>query len=847
MTPPTLADRLPDHADADTLHSLFVDWAAERGLNLYPHQEEAFLEILQGSNVVMATPTGSGKTMVALAAHLAALADDRVSFYTAPIKALVSEKFFALCEIFGADNVGMVTGDASVNADAPIICCTAEILANIALREGDQADVGMVVMDEFHFYAEPDRGWAWQVPLLELPQAQFVLMSATLGDMTTLADDLTRRTGRPTAVISSAARPVPLQFSWSMKTIPETIAELIRDDKAPVYIVHFTQVAALERAQALLSVVTITKNRKDRISERIGHFRFGTGFGRQLSKLVRSGIGVHHAGMLPKYRRLVEQLAQDGLLVAICGTDTLGVGINVPIRSVLLTSLTKFDGTKQRLLRAREFHQIVGRAGRAGFDTVGWVIVQAPDHVIENARLVAKAGDDPKKLRRVQRVKPPEGQVSWTEETYQRLVNAEPEPLQPRLRVSHSMLVNLLARRGNPVAAAAKLLGDNHHDEVARRRLRRRAVTLARELLNSGAIRRLDVAGADGRRHELTVDLQRDFALNQPLAPFALAVLDTLDPEAPEHARDVVSVVEAILEDPRAVLYAQQKRERGEAVAALKAEGYDYEERLELLEGISWPTPLSELLEHTLGLYRQSHPWVDPEQLSPKSVVREMYERGQTFGEFVAALGLARSEGLVLRYLSDAYRTLRHTVPEAVRTEELDDLIAWLGEMIRQTDSSLLDEWDALANPADALAPSDLPEQPRPLTGNERAFRVLVRNAMFHKVELAAREKARELAEVEQRTAQLTDPPAKVVMDTDAWDDALDAYFDDHTDIGIDQGARSPALLQVTVSGRVWQVRQVIDDPDHDHDWAIEAEVDLDASDEVGAAVLVSTAMRRMD
>lgn len=847
----TLNDRIPapvdGEVDPDALYQVFVDWAGERGLTLYPHQDEAFMEILAGANVVMATPTGSGKTMVALAAHLAALADDRVSFYTAPIKALVSEKFFALCEIFGADNVGMVTGDASVNADAPIICCTAEILANIALREGAEADVGMVIMDEFHFYAEPDRGWAWQVPLLELPQAQFVLMSATLGDVTTLADDLTRRTGRPTALISGTQRPVPLEFSWAMTPVHETIAELIRDDKAPVYIVHFTQVAALERAQSLTSVVTISKERKAQIHERIGHFRFGTGFGRALSKLVRAGIGVHHAGMLPKYRRLVEQLAQDGLLVVICGTDTLGVGINVPIRSVLLTALTKFDGTKQRLLRAREFHQIVGRAGRAGYDLKGWVVVQAPEHMIENARLVAKAGDDPKKLRRIQKVKPPEGQVSWNEETYARLVSAEPEPLQPRLRVTHAMLVNLLARKGNPVASAHKLLTDNHQDDAARLRLRRKAVTLARELINSGAVRRLEQADADGRRHELTVDLQRDFALNQPLAPFALAVLETLDPDSPEHARDVVSVVEAILEDPRAVLFAQEKRERGEAIGAMKADGIEYEERMQLGEEISWPKPLTELLEHTLGIYRQTHPWVDPDNLSPKSVVREMYEHGQTFGEFVAGLGLTRSEGLVLRYLSDAYRTLRHTVPEASRTEELDDLIDWLGEMIRQTDSSLLDEWDALVNPDEAEVLREVPQQPRPITGNERAFTVLVRNAMFHKVELAAAEKARDLAEIEARSAALTEPAQTVTMDAAAWDDALDGYFDDHADIGIDQAARAPALLQIRREGRVWHLRQVIDDPEGDHDWGIEAEVDLDASDEVGAAVLLSTAMRRMD
>src|SRR6201991_3196304 len=196
----------------DDVYAAVVDWATEQGLTLYDHQDEAVLEILAGSNVVLATPTGSGKSLVAVAAHAAALARDQVTYYTAPIKALVSEKFFDLCAIFGTEDVGMLTGDASVNADAPIICCTAEILANIALREGAGADIGQVVMDEFHFYAEPDRGWAWQVPLVGVPGVQFILMSATLGDMSMFERDLTRRTGRPTSVVKHAERPVPLIY-----------------------------------------------------------------------------------------------------------------------------------------------------------------------------------------------------------------------------------------------------------------------------------------------------------------------------------------------------------------------------------------------------------------------------------------------------------------------------------------------------------------------------------------------------------------------------------------------------------------------------------------------------------
>src|SRR5215218_1022947 len=429
MTTPTLADLLPPTADPDAVFEAFISWTSARGLTLYPAQEEAVLEVVTGGNLVLATPTGSGKSLVATAAHLAALAAGRRTYYTAPIKALVSEKFFQLCEAFGSANVGMVTGDAAVNAGAPIITCTAEVLAKLALREGAGAEIGQVVMDEFHFYGDPQRGWAWQVPIVELPQAQFVLMSATLGDVSFFTGDLTRRTGRSTAVVAGAERPVPLSHSYVLTPLHETLDELLHTNQAPVYVVHFTQAAALERAQALMSINVCTREEKDAIADLIGGFRFTAGFGPTLSRLVRHGIGVHHAGMLPKYRRLVELLAQAGLLKVICGTDTLGVGINVPIRTVLFTALSKYDGTRMRLLKAREFHQIAGRAGRAGFDTLGTVIVQAPDHVVENEKAVAKAAGDAKKLRKLVKKKPPEGFVGWGQPTFERLVTADPEPL----------------------------------------------------------------------------------------------------------------------------------------------------------------------------------------------------------------------------------------------------------------------------------------------------------------------------------------------------------------------------------------------------------------------------------
>jgi superfamily II RNA helicase len=832
-----LVDRIGATYDPDVAYEQFVEWTEQRGLSLYPAQDEALIEIVSGANLILSTPTGTGKSLVATAAHFVALSQGQRSYYTAPIKALVSEKFFALVDIFGAENVGMVTGDSSVNADAPIICCTAEILANLALRHGADAPVDQVVMDEFHFYSDPDRGWAWQVPLLTLPKVQFILMSATLGDVDWLASDLSKRNSRETAVVVGVDRPVPLHYSYATTPVHETVEDLLATNQAPVYIVHFSQLAALERAQALTSVKIASREQRDEIADAIGDFRFTTNFGRTLSRLIRSGIGVHHAGMLPKYRRLVEQLAQRGLLKVICGTDTLGVGINVPIRTVLMTALTKFDGTKMRQLSAREFHQIAGRAGRAGYDTAGTVIVQAPDHETENARLLAKAGDDPKKIKKIVRKRAPDGFVSWGEPSFQRLVAAQPETLTSSMRMTHAMVLNVIGRGGKPFDELRELIENNHEPRARQLELARQALAIYRTLRTAEIVQQ----STDGAI-TLTVDLQQNFALNQPLSPFALAVFDLLQPalgstveQSPTYALDLISVLEATLDDPRPVLSAQQFMARGEAVAAMKSEGIEYDQRMELLEDFTWPKPLDELLDAAFSTYRASQPWVGDFELSPKSVVRDLYERAMTFNDYIGFYKLNRSEGLVLRYLSDAYRAARQTIPDEAKTEELLDLIEWLGELVRQVDSSLLDEWEQLINPAaaiDAAAPV-LPPTPKGVTTNIRAFRILVRNELFRRVQLAALEDYEQLGELD----------AAAGFDADAWADAMDLYFAAHDNLGTGGDARSSAMLMVDEGAATWTVRQIFDDPAGDHDWGISATVDLAESNDAGQAVVRVTAI----
>ena len=771
--------------------------------------------------------------MVALGMCFMSVCTDRRAYYTAPIKALVSEKFFDLVSLFGRENVGMITGDASINAGAPIICCTAEILANQALREGETCDVGCVAMDEFHFYADPDRGWAWQVPLLTLPHTQFLLMSATLGDTSAIAEALSAHTGgRTVDTIADAPRPVPLSYEFVDTALEGTVELALRAGEAPLYIVHFAQDAALASAQSLASYGVSTKEQREAIKDAIKGTRFTTTFGKTLQRLLGCGVGVHHAGMLPRYRLLVEKLAQQGLLPVICGTDTLGVGINVPIHTVVLTALSKFDGRRMRHLNAREFHQIVGRAGRAGFDTEGHVIAEATEYDIENARALAKAGGDPKKARKIKTKKPPEGFVGWNKQTFERLVAAVPEPLRPRMKVTHSMVLAEVEQGGDAWSRVHRLVEESAQPAEEKAALATRADEIFATLLDAGVVTREELPDG-GASWSTTVDLPDDFALDQPLSPFLLAALELLDPESETYALDVISMAEATLEDPWQILRAQQRVARDRALSEMKAEGIDYDERMERLQEVTYPKPLEDLLEPAFEQYCEKVPWARDFALSPKSVLRDMIETASDFKEYVGRYNVARSEGLFLRYLSEAYRALDRTVPLDKRDERLRDIISWLGLVVRTVDSSLVDEW-AAAGEGTSEGLDAAPPAADEVVRDRRGLTLLVRNALFARVRLAAHEAIDELGKLD----------AEWGWRAPVWQRALERFYDAHEEILLDADARSTAYFSIDEkdekSAHVWHVHQVFRDSDDERDFGIWGDVDLDATQDEGAVVFTA-------
>ena len=849
----------------------FLAVAAARGLELYPEQEEAILELFAGHNVVLNTPTGSGKSLVAAALHFKALCAGERSVYTCPIKALVNEKFLSLCRDFGPEHVGMMTGDASVNPRARILCCTAEILANIALQRGATSDVRAVIMDEFHYYSDAERGYAWQVPLLTMPGTRFLLMSATLGATEFFEKEMTRVTGAPSVTVRSDRRPVPLEFEYSETPLTERIAALLEAKRAPVYLVYFTQRSASEAAQSMMSLNVCSKEEKATLQAALEGVRFNSPYGKEVRRWLRHGIGVHHAGLLPKYRILVEQLAQKGLLKLICGTDTLGVGINVPIRTVVFTQLWKYDGKKAAVLTVRDFRQVAGRAGRKGYDDKGYVIAQAPEYMIENKRAEEKAAGDPKKQKKLVKQRAPEGSVGWDIKTFERLQTAPSEGLVSRFDISHGMLLLVLSRESDGCRAMRQLITDCHETPHKKRALRTRAWQLFRALLDRQIVeflpgsRERPPADASTRKLRVNLELQDDFSLHQALSLYLIDTLPLLpsgvglttrvaDASAeslhdaaptgqetrqetratnPDYPFDVLTLCESIVEDPDQILRRQIDKLKGEKIMELKEAGVPYEERMEKLEAIEHPKPLREFLYETFNAFAAAHPWINQENVRPKSIAREMFERYRSFSDYVKDYGLERSEGLLLRHLSQVWKVLSQTVPESAKTDEVVEMEDYFRELIRGIDSSLLEEWERLKNPdfiPAATSDADQPARPASfdITRDAPTFRRLVRTAIFGFLQdVAAREFDSALSRL--RTGEAAAPADNDPISPDArkLETAFAAYFDARTRFRLDPEGRSAKHTHWSAEnaaptadgGKQWLVAQVLIDAEEQNDW----------------------------
>lgn len=828
----SLGDRLPPAGTPpDVILDRFLEYVDECGLEPYAAQEEALLELAGERHVILATPTGSGKTLVANFLQFRALCEGRRSFYTAPTKALVSEKFFAACEQFGPERVGMLTGDASINPEAPVICCTMEVLASMALRNADPELAPWVVMDEFHYYGDRDRGVAWQVPLLVLRESRFLLMSATLGDTRELADRVRARTGREVAEVYSEERPVPLDYEYRDTPIHETVESLLDEGRSPIYVVHFTQREAAERAQALTSARISSRPERERIRQAMAHARFDSPNGKEFRRFLSFGIGVHHAGLLPRYRLLVEQLSQRGLLKVVCGTDTLGVGVNIPIRTVLFSQLFKFDGEKLGILSVRAFKQIAGRAGRKGFDDRGSVVCQAPERVIEAKRRAGKGG------RRARKPGPGPGRggrgaqaLSWNRDTMQKLIRQRPEPLVSRFAVTHGMVVSLLRRDAEGDAARGyrsliELIDASHEPQRHKHRMRRQAAVIFRSLRQAEVVEIVRDALTHRPRVRVHVDLQEQFALDRALSLYLVEVLTVLDPEDGRYAEDVLSVVEAIQDDPRRILYRQQDRLKGELVERLKAEGVPYEERLRLLDEVTWPKPNAEFLYATFDRFAEQHPWVRGETVRPKEIAAEMFETCSSFGDYVRRYGIARSEGLLLRYLAGVYRTLVKTVPERAMDERLHDVRAYLHTLLATTDSSLLEEWESrrrASGGVSVLAEAEPEAEPEAdLLADLPAFRARVR-AELHALLRALAERRYDDA------AQLVRQNPTDHWASERFEQSMAPFYEQHGGIRFDHEARLAEHQQIRPLGaRRFEVLQVLLDPEGNHDWYLAGEIDL--------------------
>ena len=502
---------------------------------------------------------------------------------------------------------------------------------------------------------------------------------------------------------------------------------------------------------------------------------------------------------------------------------------------MLFTRLCKFDGQKTGILSARDFHQISGRAGRKGFDDQGWVVAQAPEHVIENLKLAEKSARDGKKT--VKRQPPEKNFVNWDKNTYVRLIAASPEKLVSRFQIAHGMLLNVLGRKGDGCAAMRQLIRDCHETPKAKKAHAQRAWQLFRSLLDRKIVEFVPET-EDGVYLRVNVELQDDFSMNQVLSLYLIETIPLMDPQAPDYALNLVTLVESILEDPDIILRKQLDQVKDRKMAEMKMAGVEYDQRLEELEKLEYPKPNREFVYSTFNNFTARHPWVGEENIHLKSIVREMFEEFRSFADYIKLYELQRAEGVLLRHLNNVFKVLAQTVPDSAKNDQVREMELYLGTMIRQVDSSLLDEWEKMRDPkyqageSKELRPPGAEEAAADITRDTKAFTALIRNRIFIFL------RGLVVADYETAIANLDSP---LDADGSTWtpdrlDKIMETYESEYESLCSNPNARNARHTYVTPSAdkRFWRVQQMLVDPQEDNDWVAEFEVDLDESRKQG-------------
>ena len=625
---------------------------------------------------------------------------------------------------------------------------------------------------------------------------------------------------------------MPLEFDYSTTALEEKIEELVEANRAPIYLVHFSQLACARTAQDLMSRNFCTKEEKQAIAEILIDADFRSPYGKEIKKLLRHGLGIHHAGLLPKYRTLVEKLAQKGLLKVICGTDTLGVGVNVPIRTVVFTQLFKYGGQSTKTLAVRDFKQIAGRAGRRGFDDIGYVVAQAPEHVIANIKADAKAAAKGGKSKAMKKKPPEKGFVNWDEKTFRKLIDSPSEKLTSSFVMRHGMLLNLLSRSDEDgCSELRRIIRDSHETASAKATLRKRAFGLFRGLVEGNILRILPKDQRTGpSKVALNIELQDDFTLNQALATYLIEAVPQLDATDPVYPLNVISLAEAIVEDPAQVLRKQVDKMKDKLVAEMKADGVEYDQRMDALEQVEHPKPGKEFIYATYNEFALKNPWAKEASVRPKSIAREMFEDYSSFEDYIKKYGLEKSEAILLRHLSEVYKILAQTVPPNLKTPEVEEAEEFFGEIIRTTDSSLIDAWEKLRNPEEPKETKvPKPEREIPYTRNKPALLKATRGLIFQFIKSLSHgsvEHALSLVKSEQTTAQVQE--------------SLTSYEEARGPMRLDPEARNHkhTHIQELPEKSIWIIQQTLVDQEDTNDHLVHFQLDLKETDKERAPVL---------